>query len=299
MKKLLYILILGCFITISVGCSNEKASDTLSESEAVETATEQEKKPLESRVREIDTENTCVYDDSLVLTDAEYDSLNSYTAWFSQTFKINAAIVLTDDIGDSSPEEFAKNYYENYYSGDGLLFLINNDTGNDYLYRKGVPAKLISDSDTQMLYAEISPMLALEEYSAAAGKVLETAETLLPEHFTDRTGKLDAEKINSIDQYIRENSDENICIYYVSGTGDEKIEDFSQKRLDMFYEENTDAALLVIDGTNGNNYLCLSGNMNYLSDSRAEITKAVKDCFDKENGMDIEEAAKSFMEFVE
>ena len=41
---------------------------------------------------------------------------------------------------------------------------MNNDTGNDCFYRKGFPSKFITDSDIEMLFAEISPMIVTGDY---------------------------------------------------------------------------------------------------------------------------------------
>ncbi len=305
MKKILC-LILSCFlVTAMIGCDDDKkVKDELEVSTSKTTkATDETKEKLEkkeNRNREVDTENTNVYDETLILSDGEYDDLNSYASWLAQTYKINCAVVLTDDIGDSEPSEYAKNFYESNYSGDGILFLINNDTNNDYFYRRGVPSKIISDSAVQMLFAEISPMLALEDYISAAERVLEEAEMLLPEYFTDRTSELEGEEIIAYNEYIKENAeDKSINVYYVMGSGNEKIEDFTQTRFEKFYEKDADAVMLVVDGKNGNSYMCTSGSMNYLADSRLDIAKAVRSCYDKTKGMNIEEAIKKFIGFVE
>jgi len=302
MKKLLSLLLICIFAASLVGCSENAKETGGSAADELSSAAEetQPEETLESRTREIDTENTYVFDESVILTDGEYDALNTYTAWLSKTFKINAAIVLTDDIGESEPADYASNFYESNYSGDGLIFLINNDTKEDYIYRRGVPAKFISDGNVQMLFSEISPMLVLEDYTAAAERVLEEAELLLPEHFNDRTGELEAEEISAYDTYIEENSGDNsLNIYYVKGTGEDTLEDFAKKRFGMFYETGSDIAMLVIDGQSGDSYLCLSGNMNYLSDRTADIQAAVKSCYTTEAGMDIENAVKKFIGFVE
>jgi len=302
MKKLLSLLLICCLATAFTGCSDKaKETDVSGIVDKLSESTEKsEKETLENREREIDTDNQHVFDDSLILTDTEYDSLNSYIAWFSKAFKINAAVVLTDALGDSEPSDYAKNFYESNYSGDGILLLINNDTNEDYVYRRGVPSKFISDSDVQMIFAEISPMLVLEDYNAAAQRVFEQAELKLPEHFTDRTGTLEKEDIKSYNDYIEENRKSNkICVYYINGTGDETMEEFAQRRFEMFYEGDEDIALLVIDGENGENYLYLSGEMGYLLTSKPEIYEAVKSCYSLDEGMDLENAIKKFMEYVE
>lgn len=300
MKKLLPLLMICCFITAFAGCSDKTKETAGSVSDELSEETKETQQTLENRTRKVDTENTYVYDETMILTDGEYDDLNTYTAWFSKAFKINAAVVVTDDIGDSEPSDYAKNFYESNYNGDGILFLLNNDTNEDYLYRHGVPSKFISNEDVLMLFSEISPMLAMGDYITAAERVLEQAELLLPEHFTDRTGELEAEEIEKYNDYINENSGEGkINVYYVKGTGEDSIEEFAKKRFEMFYDVDSDTAMLVIDGESGENYLYLSGNMGYLLTSRTEIHDAVKSCYDINNGMDLNAAIEKFIGFVE
>ncbi len=326
MKKILCIILMGCLMASAVGCSSDsqttdgKAADELGisreekdeknedndekDNDKSEKDGKNEEEQKDDNDTEIDkgikTEDMHVYDEAELFDEAKLDDINSYCAWLAKTFKINVAVATTSDIGDSEPSDYAKHVYESNYSGDGILFLINNDTGNDYFYRRGVPSKFISDSNIQMLFSEISPMLAMEDYSAAAGLALEEAEERLPQYFTDRTGNIEKDTISELNKHIEENAGENsINVYYVVGIGDDSIEDFAKKRFEMFYDDSENAAMLVINGENGENFLNTSGSMKYLEESSSDINKAVKSCYSKNNGMDLENAVKKFMGFVE
>lgn len=305
MKKLFCIVLTCLFFTIFTGCSDSqkisdsKAQDVLSSQELIddqeETANE---KPLKARDREIDTRKEYVFDDAKLLTDGEYDDLNAYAAWFAKAFKINAVVVLTDDIEDNEPADYAKKFYNDFYNGDGILLLINNDTNEDYFYRKGIPGEFISDSTVLMMFSEISPMLALENYIGAAEYILEASERQLPEYFTDRSKALKKDEISEYNQIIENAAgSNNLNMYYVEGTGEDTIEDFAKKRFKMFYEEDADAAMLVIDGNNGNNYLCTSGNLNYLDNNKSELEKEIKSCYSKSNGVNLKKSSEKFAEY--
>ncbi len=305
-KKLCILLILCCSVIFS-GCYDNKdsktsAPDELSAQKETEDSNDKNssEKQLKARDRNIDTEKEFVFDDAGILTDGEYDSLNTYTAWFSKTFKINASIVLTNNIEESEPSEYAKKYYNDIYKGDGILFLINDDTGEDYFYRNGIPAEFISDSDVLMLFSEISPMLALGDYVAAAELVLETAESFLPEYFTDRSGVLKKEEISQYNKIIEKAAGNslNLNIYYVEGTGNDSLEDFSKKRFENFYEKDDNAAMLVIDGNSGDSYLSASGSMIYMLESKEELEKEIKNCYTKTEGVDLKAASEIFVEFT-
>lgn len=306
MKKILCLLLICCLSVSAAGCTDKskttggKAADELNVSDDNSSKNDSEEETSENRDIDIYTDNKYIYDAAGVFSDAQSDDINSYCAWISKTFKINAAVASTDDLGDSETADYAKNIYESNYSGDGILFLINNDTENDYFYRTGVPEKFISNSDIQMLFSEISPILALEDYSSAAELALEEAENLLPEYFTDRTGTLEKTEISAYNESIKEKAGENkINIYYVIGTGEQNIQDFAAERFEWFYETDENTAMLVINGENGENALCLSGSMNYLSENQNEIQKTVKSCYDKKEGMDLNKAVEQFLSFIE
>lgn len=253
---------------------------------------------LKIRERAIETDGKYVYDDEKILTDGEFDALNSYVAWFSKAFKISAAVVLTNDIGDSTPEEYAASAYSDYCSGDGVLFLINNDTKEDYFYRNGLAAEYISDYDTEILFSVISPMLAMEEYVSAAERVLEEAELSLPEYISDRSATLDKDTVLECNEILKKASGENtLNIYYVLGTGTDKMEDFAQSRFETFYGSKTNTAFLVLDGNNGNNYLIASGELSFMSEKKAELEAEIKKCYTKKSGVDLKKACEIFAEY--
>ena len=232
MKNKSFIAFMLMMMLGMTACSDKsigKADDELTaDSVSKEIVTPEWEEELENRDRSIETNGKFVYDDDVILTSAEYDSLNSYTAWFSKTFKMSAAVVLTGDIGDATPDEYAESFYKENLSGDGMLILLNNDTNEDVILRKGLPSKYISDQEIQMLLAEISPMLALGDYVSAAETVFESAELSLPEYFTDRAGTLEPDAVKGYDAALKEASQNGkLSIYYVLGTGSEKMTDFA------------------------------------------------------------------------
>lgn len=72
---------------------------------------------LAQRDRSADAETDFVFDDAGLLSESDYSKLNEYTAWLSETFKINAAVVTASDIGGKTPEEYASDYYNELYGG--------------------------------------------------------------------------------------------------------------------------------------------------------------------------------------
>lgn len=308
MKKLICAVLLCLIAAAFVGCNetketNASVSDSDAEGQNADFSDESSKEELKARDREIDTDKEFVFDEAGVLSDGEYDSLNTYTAWLAKAFKINAAVVITDDIEDKKPADFAEEYYSDLYSGDGILFLLNNDTNTDYVYRRGFPSKFISDSDVEMLFAEISPWIVKGDYVAAAERVLEMTEQKLPEYITDKSGKLSKEEISELSGKLKEAAGDNgFNVMLINSTGEQSVEDFAKEKFNEYYEKDSDSAMLVINTSDGDSFICTSGNMKYLSESQEDIQKAVKSCLKESDGeetVDCSAAVDKLLEYIQ
>lgn len=294
MKKLICAALL-CLITAAfVGCNeiketNASVSESDSEKQNDNSSDESSEEDLKPRDRQINTDKDFVFDDAGVLSADELKSLNTYTAWLAKTFKINAAVVITDNIGDKEPDKYAEEYYDDLYSGDGFLFLLNNDTNTDYIYRKGFPSKLITDDDIEMLFSEISPQLVKGDYMSAAKHVLETAEKKLPEYITDKSGILTKEEITELNGKLKDAAGENgLNVYLVNDTGEQSIKEYSNEKFVDYYAASSNSnAMVVINTANGDCFVCTSGSMEYISDSQEDIQKAVKSCIKESDGKKI------------
>ncbi len=305
MKKILLAGILSALTAASAGCSDtgkgNKAADEISNGSPVENAQPEDSisEDLKVRERSIETDGKFVFDDDNILTDGEYDNLNSYTAWFAKAFKMNAAVALTEDLGDLSPDEYAQKIYDDNFKGDGILFLINNDTNEDYFYRTGYPAEYITDDRVDMLFPIISPMLAMEEYVTAAERVLEEAELAMPEYISDRSHTLDKDTVTECNELLKDASGENtLNLYYVLGTGSETIEKFAKNRFNSFFEKDSDTALLVVNGENGESYLVASGSLSFMTEKKFELEKDIKSCYKKSKGLDVKKATETFIKYA-
>ncbi len=309
MKKLICAALLCLIAAVFVSCNEIKETNgSISGSDSVkqndDSSNESSEEELRPRDREINTDKDFVFDDAGVLSANELKNLNTYTAWLAKTFKINAAVVITDNIGDKEPDKYAEEYYSDLYSGDGFLFLLNNDTNTDYIYRKGFPSKFITDDDIEMLFSEISPLLVKEDYISAVKYVLETAEKKLPEYFTDKSGILSKEEISELNEKLKETAGENgLNVYLVNDIGEQSIEEYSNKKFIDYYAESSDSnAMFVINTANGDCFVCTSGSMGYLSDSQEDIQKAVKSCIKESDGkkiLDCMSAVDKILTFVQ
>lgn len=298
MKKLYrIILILLAALMVLSGCekTNKNSSDSSSspsaESAAGESkpADEENAEPtLAERDREIDTDNEFVIDTAKTLSSSEYDEINKYAAWISNTFKINCAVVITDNIGKKSAAEYAEEQYKKLYNAsNGIMFLINNDTGNDYILRKGAPGHFISDSQIEMLFAEISPMLVTGDYTAATAKVFELFELNLPEFAIDRTNKLGKEEIISLNETLSSacGDGESLAVIFSGGTGEKSLSDYTKEHFQKYYAlSSNSAALMVVNTSTAEYYICGHGGFGDAEKNQGSIKDLIEGCLTETDG---------------
>lgn len=234
------------------------------------------------------------------------DGIDAYESLCQQKFKINFSVVIIDDLGGRSAKEYAENSYKKLYGGaDGVLFLINNDTGNDYILRKGAPANFISDSDVTMLLTKISPMLVTENYTDAVKSVCELFEQNLPKFAIDRTGKMKKEEITEINNMLSEVSDgtESLSVIYVKSTDGKKLADYAKAQEEKLftYTDSGSHAVMIVNTENAECYICGYGGFVTVEDNQEGIKKFIADCLTETDGkksFNYKSAAEIFVKFM-
>jgi hypothetical protein len=224
----------------------------------------------------IDTENTSLYDLCDSLSQEENSTLNNYVRYIADTFSLNAGVIITDDIGDKKPDEYAGEYYKELYGTEpGFLFLVNNDTGDDVIYTKGYTSFFITDDVIVSLFAEISPMLVTGDTYEGVNTALEAIAAKLPRHIADRTGTLDMDEITEIDGIIAKSTqeDEKTALIFVSDIDKEELSDYIDDECSKT-EFSEDAAILVINIETGDSLLRGTGKFEKLTDSN-DSTQAI------------------------
>jgi len=224
---------------MSFGCGNydfqavdiEEATEETTES----TGEEQEKKVYEAEP----AEGVYVYDGAEVIDKAGEEECNKYMQKLYEDYLINTAVVTVDFLDGKSPESYATEAYEKIYSGkgSGILFLINNDTNKDYIYRSGSCISSISDSEQQSALYFATRDIVEGDYGSAVMKVMELGEKC-PKFVFDNGNILSPEQKMQVEEYLSsleqkfsllvtentsEISDEELCTeYYKRKYGKEK-----------------------------------------------------------------------------
>lgn len=307
MKKILKIFSASlAALLLLTGCDKIEDKPVNNDAEISEqsSAAEETEPTLPERDKTIDTSTEFVFDDAKALSSSDYDALNEYTAWLSKTFRINAAVVITDDMGDKTAEEYASDYYTDLYGGsNGIMFLVNNDTGKDYILRKGAPSLFISGSDIEMLFSEISPLLVTGNYKDAINQTLQLIELSLPEFAIDRTNQMTAEEITAVNDILSGVSGENanLSMIFIGDIGEKKISDYAKEQSDKYFIDGENSAIMVVNTQSGEYYICSQGELSSLEKEQESIKDLVSGCLTGTDGkktFDFTAAADIFVNFT-
>ncbi len=209
MRKLLLLCLALLCLT---GCSKTDSSSVPEETQpetAAETAGETEA-PTETEpapVRDIAARaaslrkagDTYVFDECGVLDGETVKTYNNYLGWLAETRLLCTTVVLTDDLNGSSPEAFAQTYYQTLWGTgtSGFLVLINNDTGQDCIYREGVVSSYVDDAAVSLAIAQASPALVEGRYADALEIFLPLGERI-PDRILERSGTLSPEQVQAL-----------------------------------------------------------------------------------------------------
>ena len=119
-----------------------------------------------------------IYDKAATLTNTEFDECNEYAKMLYSRYLLNTAVVITNDLAGMSAETYAAKAYSELYSGteSGLLFLVNNATQEDILYKAGQCSRFIDEvSERDELY-HATKYLVVGNYKDAILTMLKLGE---------------------------------------------------------------------------------------------------------------------------
>nr|MCR5718688.1 TPM domain-containing protein [Oscillospiraceae bacterium] len=171
-------------------------------------------RPVAERVAELKSDgDTYLFDEQNVLSDEERQQYNDYLGYLSRSRLLCASAVITDSLGGVSPEQFAENYFQTLFGDDaaGFLFLINNDTNQDYFYCTDACNSL--QTDAQAAIAAATPALVEGRYAEALEILLPVGETLSDRVF-DYGGLLTDEQAQSL-QTLAQSQEKRSCVLFL------------------------------------------------------------------------------------
>ncbi len=130
-----------------------------------------------------------IYDEAGVLDEAAKQEITAKAEELYKNRLINAAVITVSNIGGQDPLAYAQEAYNDIYEGrgSGLLYLINNDTGNDILYLTGRCRTSVSeDTEKDAMYWATREIVS-GDYKAAVGRMFALAENS-SQHVFDNAG---------------------------------------------------------------------------------------------------------------
>jgi len=113
-----------------------------------------------------------VYDEADLLTDAEEAALLSKLEAISAEADMDVVIALVDSIGDSSPMEYADDFfdYNGYGQGsnrDGLVLLVSMEYRDWWISTRGYAIEAFTDAGIDYIGEKVTSYLSNSDYAAA------------------------------------------------------------------------------------------------------------------------------------
>ena len=238
------------------GCADDKSKDSssaedISATEAVTEAVTQEETQSVTQppVRDFEkAEGTYVYDHAGIMSSSAIEQCNNYAEWLYEKYLINTAVVTTDSLGEYEPAEYAENAYNELYGGrgSGLLILINNDTNEDYIYKKGSCLTAIEQElqDNELYYA--TREIVSGDYESAVMRLLALGEQC-SEYVFDNMGVLTAEGLSALES-LCEGTD--IAVLVTSSGTSQTAEEVCRSYYERRFGESI-GYMLMLDTSSG------------------------------------------------
>jgi len=220
-------------LSLMAGCSDkDKPKETKEESISVtESVTEAAtsaittEAPTEAVVHDIEkAEGTYVYDYADILTDEAFEECNNYAEWLYEKYLINTAVVTTDSLDGLTPEQYAENAYIELYGGrgSGLLLLINNDTNEDFIYKRGSCLTSISqEAQSNEMYWATQDIVA-GDYKSGILRLVKLGEEC-PKHVFDNGGIFTVEELASLEKLCEGTEISVLATSNGTGTPNEEV----------------------------------------------------------------------------
>ena len=212
-------------------------------------------------------EGSYVHDSSGTLTAEETARVNSYCELLYKERLVNTAVVIADDIGGKLPYDYAADSYDAIYQsrGSGLLLLINNDKGDDCLYRTGSALRAIPDGAENIPFYWATKDIMSGDCCSAILRLLQLGESC-PRYVFDNIGLLTDEELASLEASLSESKKPVYVLATTNGT-DKSNEEICRSYFERRSEDGK--GFMIMLDTKSNTVTVVSD-----ADIPAEVTKA-------------------------
>lgn len=258
----IFLLIITAALTAAAVCgcaddpkksSSEEASASSQTTEASEEATAEVTAPPVVKHDIKPADGTYVYDYAKLLSGADFDECNNYAGWLYEKYLINAAVVTTDNLDGMTPEQYAENAYIDIYSGrgSGLLLLINNDTNEDHLYKKGSCLTFVDESEQSAAFYWATQDMVKGDFKNAVMRIMQLGEAC-PQHIFDNGGIFSTDEISLLESACAES---NISVLATSNSTSSTNEEICRSYYDRRYK-NEEGFMIMLDSATNTLIVC-------------------------------------------
>lgn len=261
LKKIFMLIPAVIFSLVFAGCGDKKnkdkvdKADTPPATESIETSTEAPSAepataPAITSPALKKAEGNYIYDNAKLLSGGDAEKCNDYSEWLYENRLINTAVVTTNDLGGLSPAEYAEKAYIDIYSGrgSGLLVLINNDTNEDYIYKKGSCAAYIGENDEKLAVYWATREIVSGDIGSAVLRLLHLGEAC-PEYIFDNGGIFTAEQADLLEDTCSR-AKNNVCVLATSNSTGSSNEEICQTYHDRRYSDEKGCMIMLDTASN-------------------------------------------------
>lgn len=209
MKKIFAAAILTVYAAIFCGCAHKtEKADNVNDSgvSEIQTGNNQfsatsENMTSESIISEnpVSVSGQYIKDYAGIMDSEAVAACNQLISELNSSRMINAAVVTVNKLDGAEPYDYASRCYNQIFGNDssrGLLFLINNDTNEDILYKAG-GINIDPEAEKKAFYQATLDIVG-KDYSSAAMRMLRLGEEC-SSHIFDQAGFFNSQQISELE----------------------------------------------------------------------------------------------------
>ena len=238
----------GCSLKKSESPADQPASPDIITTTSVPSETEEyvpvtEPAPVLPELKA--AEGTYVYGNTDFLSADDLKVCNDYAEYLYEERLINIAVVITDDLGEKTPYNYAEQAYEEIYEGrgSGMLLLINNDTNNDLLYLTGSCENYITEEQQDRAFFNATKDIINGDNKNAVLRLMKLGE-LCPSHVFDNSGELGEENVTSLEAKLAAGKNE-LSVLVTSNTTDKTNEEVLRSYCERRYKGGSGSMIMI------------------------------------------------------
>ncbi|MBQ8959623.1 MAG: TPM domain-containing protein [Ruminococcus sp.] len=234
-------------------------------------------------------EGTYVYDNADVLSSEDFSACNDYASHLYKNYLINAAVLTAKSLGGKSVYDYAADAYDTLYEGrgSGLLLVINEDSGSDYLFRSGSCAVFVDDDTVNSAFFWATKDIVSGDYRSAVLRLMQLGE-LCPELVFDNGGLLTAEEVAELESELESCGGDVAVLATSNGTGTPN-EDIARSYLERRFGEGN-GTMIMLDAQSKSTAVVSGGELP------SELDKAKTEADKSASAGKYAEAAKKLIE---